>query len=140
VKSQKKITIKPADQKMNTKSKIQITTSFPNENEKRIDYVIVYKVSDEESGDKFINDAIRDEFFQKLRQEKIEVKLIEFKNEKQNLIYAILHCPNERLMVEAEKIKLAVRINKVYIYRAIKKSFYENSFNFLLNRFICKRI
>ena len=97
---------------MNTASKIQITTNFPNENEKRIDYVIVYKIGDEKSNDNFIN-AIREEFFQKLRQENVEIKRIEFKNEKQNLIYAILHCPNERLMIEAEKIKLAVRINKV---------------------------
>jgi hypothetical protein len=97
---------------MNKTSKIQITTNFPNENEKRIDYVIVYKIGDEKSNDNFIN-AIRAEFFQKLRQENVEIKQIEFKNEKQNLIYAILHCPNERLMIEAEKIKLAVRINKV---------------------------
>jgi hypothetical protein len=96
---------------MNKGQQIQITTNFPNEN-KRIDYVIAYKVGEEKDNPAFVN-AIREEFFQKLRQENVQVKLVEFKDEKENLVFALLNCSNERLMIEAEKIKLAVQINKV---------------------------
>jgi hypothetical protein len=96
---------------MNSRQQIQITTSFPNES-KHIDYVIAYKAGEEKDNLAFVN-AMREEFFQKLRQENVDVKLVEFKDKKENLIFALLNCSNERLMFEAEKMKLAVEINKV---------------------------
>ena len=93
----------------------QITTSFPNENDKQIDYVIAFKDNENNKNVEF-KDAVRDEFFQKLRQEGLEVKLIEFKTEKEFHTYALLHCPNDRLMIEAEKLKLPVKINKVQLF------------------------
>ena len=95
-------------------NKIQITSSFPNENEKQIDYVIVYK-DNEKNKNVAYKMQVRDEFFQKLRQENVEVKLIEFKTKNEIHVYALIHCPNERLMIEAEKIKLRMPINNVNI-------------------------
>jgi hypothetical protein len=94
---------------------VQITTSFPNQNEKQIDYVIVYKDNENNKNLEY-KDAVREEFFQKLRQENVEVNLIEFKTDNEIHVYAIIHCSNERLMLEAEKIKLPVQINSVIFF------------------------
>ena len=90
----------------------QNSTSFPNENEKHIDYVIVYK-DNEKNKNVVYKEAVRNEFFQKLLEENVQIKFLEFKTENENHVYALLHCPNERLMVEAEKTKLPMRIDEV---------------------------
>ena len=95
-----------------TENIIQITTSYPNENEKQIDFVIVYKDDDKNKNIAY-KMQVREEFFQKLRQENIEVKVIEFKTENENHTYALINCPNERLMIQAEKMKLRMPINPV---------------------------
>ena len=60
-------------------------------------------------------DKIREDFFKKLSEENIEIKQIEFKIGKEKQVYALLHCPIQRLMTEAEKIKLDMKIDKVKI-------------------------
>ena len=90
----------------------QFATSFPNKNEKHIDYVIAYKDNENNKNVAF-KEAVRKEFFDKLTEENVEIEFLEFKTNKENHVYALLHCPDDRLMAEAEKIKLAMKINKV---------------------------
>ena len=120
-----------------TKNLFQITTSFPNENEKQIDYVIVYK-DNEKNKNVAYKMQVRDEFFEKLRQENVEVKFIEFKTGNEIRVYALIHCPNERLMVEAEKIKLRLPINSVIIFEYLIKCSLITSFIFFKDLFARK--
>lgn len=96
----------------------QIPTHFPNDNRKRIDYVIVYKYVDDdidtakERADFADKEQMRKKFFDALAKENFHIQLIRFKcNE--NHVYALLHCDVNRLLDEAERVKLEMRLNNV---------------------------
>ena len=106
----------------------QKPTSFPNENELHIDYVITFKDNKITKKVAFKN-AVREEFFQKFTQEGLLLKFIEFTNNNANHTYVLVHCPDSRLMIEAENIGLRKSINNVIFCKLIlglkccKKSF-----------------
>ena len=96
----------------------QLTTSFPGENHKPIDYVIVYKHSNKiDSKEKKEKDQVRQSFFDKLRDEKLELKHLEFRSNTEMHNYVLIHCPLERLMKEAQLIKLQMRLKNVCIFK-----------------------
>lgn len=74
---------------------------------------------------------MREDFYKKLLDETIEIYFLDFKNGKENNVYVLLHCPLDRLLKEAEEIKLEMRINNV-IYEKWKISL-----SLKLNKFFC---
>ena len=56
---------------------------------------------------------MRQAFFQKIQEDGLELEFIKFKTKKENHTYVLLHCPLERLMVEAERTNLQMKIDKV---------------------------
>jgi hypothetical protein len=95
-------------------SEPQIPTHFPNDNTKRIDYVLVYKFTDSEAveHEHEKKEQVRQKFFEALREESFEIYTAEFKAS-ENHVYALLHCPLERLFKEAELVKMEMRLNNV---------------------------
>ena len=95
----------------------QILTSFPNANDKHIDYVLVYRRFPDEESNRFKKKCLenRQKFFERLENETIEVYDIEMKNEKDEFVYALLHCSTERLLKEAEYINLEMKLKSVII-------------------------
>lgn len=74
--------------------KNQLLTSFPNDNSKHIDYVIVFEKIDEQTTDsnnqeKFL---VRKAFFEKLKEENFNIYEIETESESKTLIYCLLNC------------------------------------------------
>jgi hypothetical protein len=99
--------------------RFQITTSFPNYNSKHIDYVIIYKYDRDDADDKEIRkkNEIRKAFFKNLElEEQIQIYYIRFNKDDEVHVYALLHAPMERLLEEAEKIKLQMRLNNKYLH------------------------
>ena len=88
-------------------------TSLPNLNSKRIDYVIRYSIDTDEN-QKLKNEYVK-LFFNELKNESIEVYTLEVKNKNIKNIYALLTCPIERLLAEAEKIKIEIKLKNVLI-------------------------
>ena len=95
----------------------QICTSFPNKNSKHIDYVITYKqienkvVKNEKDEEK---KRMRKVFLDHLtKTEKLEIKELKFTTGKEDHVYILIHCPVKRLMVEAEKVHLDMKLDKV---------------------------
>ena len=106
--------------KQNSIMSHQCLTSFPDENNKHIDYVIVYQeLSDQEINKSKKNSRIqkiRDLFFQKLQKESLEIYDIPFKNDKgQSFVYSLLHCPMERLLEELEQLNFEMKLKNVNI-------------------------
>ena len=100
--------------------KIQKLTCFPNQNDKHIDYVIVYEedfsLQDEQQKQPNENSTrMRENFFAKLRQEQFEIHFIESIEDKKKTIYALLHCSIERLYEEAEAFRLEMRLKNVFL-------------------------
>lgn len=95
----------------------QILTSFPNANDKHIDYVLVYKKFPDKENSRFKKkcNENRQKFFERLENETIEVYNIEKKNEKDEFVYALLHCSTERLLKEAEYLNLEMKLKPVRI-------------------------
>ncbi len=108
----------------------QCLTSFPDENNKHIDYVIVYQEFSEqelsESKKKSRISKIRDLFFQKLQKESLEIYDIPFKNDKgQSFVYSLLHCPMDRLLEELEQLNFELKlknVNRLYFTTSFKNS------------------
>lgn len=95
----------------------QILTSFPNNNMKHIDYVIVY----EEPRDRLDEQDLkiiqkRKEFFENLKENSFELVDLEVDigNGKKR-VFSLLHCPLNRLLQEAEHIRLEMRLKNVII-------------------------
>jgi len=97
----------------NLKQKPQNCTCFPNDT-KRIDYVIVYNQNDGEKNETE-KEPVRQVFFQKLREDGLDVEFIKFKTGKENHTYVLLHCPIERFMIEAERTNHEMKIDKVML-------------------------
>ena len=91
----------------------QLSTSFPNQNEKNIDYVIVYK-KPEESGTE--QETYCNLFFKQIENESIELMYLddsEFFENETKFVYVLLHCPIKRLLIEAEAIGLEMNLKTV---------------------------
>ena len=95
--------------------KRQILTSFPNQNEKHIDFVIVYKVL-EEIPENLICLSKQVEFFTELKRQSFDIYEISPSVTGENFSYALLHCNKERLLKEAENIRLRMQIKDVCLY------------------------
>ena len=89
----------------------QLLTSFPNSNEKLIDYVIAYEKDEQSEKKKLIQAA----FFTRLKNEGFEIYEIEHKHEKKTHVYALLNCSMERLLEEAELTRLELIIKNVNV-------------------------
>lgn len=93
----------------------QFANTFPNQNDKPIDYVIVFEKLDRaDEKSRFIID-IRDAFFSELKKESFELYYVDYKNGSTTQTYALLHCSADRLYKEAENIKLAMRLKEVIL-------------------------
>ena len=91
---------------------LQILTSFPNQNEKHIDYVICYKKIDESvqiDEESHKKGLARQAFFKKLKEEKFDIHEIVHKK----MVFVLLHCQMERLLEEAEMIRLEMKLKDV---------------------------
>ena len=99
------------------KFNFQKATSFPNQNEKHIDYVICYeKLEDikvEESKKEKIK-IVRKAFFDALKANKMDIYEIEKKEEGEEAkIFCLLNCSTERLLEEAEITRLEMILKNV---------------------------
>jgi hypothetical protein len=100
-----------------TSAQLQFLTSLPHYNLKHIDYVIVHEeLCDRENlaGEDLKRKQIRKEFFANLKEQTFELFDLEIdisKNKK--CIYTLLHCPLERLLQEAERSRLEMRLKNV---------------------------
>jgi predicted nucleic acid-binding protein len=54
-------------------------------------------------------------FLDELKKENIEVFTLEAKSIHMKHVFVMLHCPMERLLVEAEKTKLEMQLKNVFI-------------------------
>jgi hypothetical protein len=103
-------------------NKYQVLTSLPNANDKHIDYVLVYRnIADDDTkiNRRFKRKCIenRKRFFERLEKETFEIKKIQMDDEKNEFVYALLHCSTERLLKEAEYTNLEMKLKKVnYFY------------------------
>ncbi len=116
----------------------QICTSFPNDNSKHIDFVIHMRDKTEkiihlkENTDEIINEGgkfsvdeinayfskleAREAMMKEIRQEGIEIyEYPPFEKGASTHRYILLNCPNERLLKEAEEIKLQVKLKNQMI-------------------------
>lgn len=100
----------------------QVLTSLPNANDKHIDYVLVYRnIADDDAkiNRRFKRKCTenRKRFFERLEKETFEIKNIQMDDEKNEFVYALLHCSTERLLKEAEYTNLEMKLKKVsYFY------------------------
>lgn len=101
----------------NKDDEIQILTSLPNENRKHIDYVVVHQKFNpvEACTHRHLikSEKKRKEFFIQLMRESFEIYNIEYEIDKKIYVFSLLHCSLERLMEEAEAIRLEVKLKNV---------------------------
>ena len=92
----------------------RIRTSMPNDTSKRIDYVIKYIEKKEIDDDEKDHNIYREEFFNELTKQNVEFyKNIRFEKEENTHVYTLLHCPMERLLIEADLIELEMPLKTV---------------------------
>ena len=104
--------------KDNNDNEQQLLTYYPDDNLKQIDYIIKFKPP------KRIEVQYRIEaFFKEIISHQIQVKYLNVRNiqnikdeNNDDFTYALLHCPLERLLIEAETIKLEMDLKKVYFF------------------------
>ena len=89
----------------------QLSTSFPGNNDKKIDYVIVYEKTSKTDPKSLRIEQTRQQFFSELRRETFELYFYERETAKKTNVYVLLHCSTERLYEEAERIRLEMRLN-----------------------------
>ena len=97
----------------------QILTSFPNLNEKHIDYVIVYKVLEETIENEQCLKT-REDFFKQLQKESFDIYNINAEEKDEQVVYCLLHCQASRLLHEAENIHLRMQLKHVLFYKTLK--------------------
>ena len=82
-----------------------------------IDYVLVYDKLNESDGAKYESKLLaRRAFFEKLKEEKVNLYDIEHKVENKTKVYTLLNCSLDRLLEEAELIRLEMTLKDVIIY------------------------
>ena len=113
--------IKPPPDSTTIKVAPQLLNSFPNQNSKRIDYVIVYeklgeiKKNDLKNQNKLL---VRSAFFAKLKAEKFDIYEIEHKKKSEikgdkTTVFCLLSASTDRLLDEAELVKLQMVLKNV---------------------------
>lgn len=93
---------------------LQMSSRFPNDNLKHIDYVIKYEEKEPEDHEQLEHESYRKLFFDEIKNQSIQIYLLEVKSQGKRYIYALLHCPIERLLAEAEAIKLEMNLKTVF--------------------------
>ena len=92
----------------------QLLTSFPNQNDKLIDYVIVYEKPGDEKEKHFERKKIvQKAFFDKLKSQGFDIYEIEDKHHEKTIVFALLNCSMDRLLEEAELSRLELIIKNV---------------------------
>jgi hypothetical protein len=88
---------------------------FPNDNSKHIDFVITYKYdTDREQKESHkTKEAIRDGFVDLVKKENIDVYTIRHVDGDDCTVVHLLSCSMDRLLNEAEKTKLEMRLSNV---------------------------
>ena len=102
---------------MDLKQNYQVLTSFPNQNEKHIDYVFVCKKLDDlNDSSRFKKKCLENRkfFFDYLEKDSFEIYNIDANNDKKE-IFTLLHCKTDRLLKEAEYINLKMKIKSVIL-------------------------
>ena len=110
---------------INLNEQHQFLTSLPNDNSKKIDYIIKYK-QQTSAEHKFKIDA----FFNDIKNKVSQIEIVHLnvdKNDNKKYTYALLHFPLDRLLDEAETIKLELNLKQVqkkkdlFLFRCIFK-------------------
>lgn len=96
----------------NFNSKRQILTSFPDQNEKHIDFVIAYEQLNNSPEDQECLKK-RAEFFKELEKESFNIYDINPQSTHDKFGYVLLNCSTERLLREAESIHLKMPLKEV---------------------------
>ena len=94
----------------------QLLTSFPNRNDKHIDYVLVYDKLEGTNLDTFENKqkwTVRRAFFDRLRAERFDTYVIEQNKYNKTRVFALFSCSKERLLEEAELVRLELTLKNV---------------------------
>ena len=96
---------------------LQLGKSFPGNNKKNIDYVIKYRektnVNSKEHGKQLNIQELRKAFFKCLENEDFDIYYIRLKRSNYVKVYALLNCSVDRLLREAEAVKLQMRLKTV---------------------------
>ena len=97
------------------KREMQKFCSFPNDNSKIIDYIIVYEDFDGDTTDPAKIKILkkRKEFFKQLKVESFELYDLQNEHDGKKTTFTLLHCPVERLLQEAENFRLEMRLKNV---------------------------
>ena len=97
------------------KRELQKFCSFPNDNSKIIDYIIVYEDFDGDTTDPAKIKILkkRKEFFKQLKVESFELYDLQNEHDGKKTTFTLLHCPVERLLQEAENFRLEMRLKNV---------------------------
>ncbi len=97
------------------KTSRQNLTCFPSDNTKHIDYVITYKYDTdyEEKESHKAKEAIRNGFIEMVKKENIDVYTVRHVEDSNCYVVHLLNCSMDRLLSEAEKMKLEMRLNNV---------------------------
>jgi hypothetical protein len=102
------------------KRELQKFCSFPNDNSKIIDYVIVYEDFDPTDQAKVKILKKRNEFFNQLKIESFELYDLQNETDGKKMTFTLLHCPIERLLQEAEDFGHEMRLKNVNLMFLVK--------------------
>ena len=89
-----------------------IFTNFPD-NKKKIDYVLKYDIPLEIDADFIEKESYRSLFFEEVKKQSIEIYNLEIKTDSKIITYVLLNANIERLLDEAELIKLEMKLKTV---------------------------
>jgi hypothetical protein len=95
---------------------IQDLRCFPNDNSKSIDYVIAYSYSkdDVDKKDFKFKEDVRRKFLDLLKEETVDVyKIRNLESNNEYKVFILLHCSIDRLLLEAERVRLEMKISNV---------------------------
>ena len=104
----------------------QIGTSFPGDNSKHIDFVIKYREkkieeNEENAGEEETRKNHRQAFFEQLKKEGFNIEYLKFERGNYVNVYALLNCSLDRLLIEAENLKLQMHLKSVNNIKLISK-------------------
>ena len=96
----------------------QNLTSFPNQNKKHIDYVLVYEEENEEKKNETEEnkEIIREAFLKALEGESFDIYKLEHEIDSKKIVYVLLNCNEERLLEEAEITKIQMTLKQVSLF------------------------
>jgi hypothetical protein len=106
-------------------SEVQNPTCFPNQNGKQIDYVLFYKYNLNTPPAEFNrHELVRKTFLDRVIGEGIELEYLRYRKDSSINVFVLLHCPVERLLSEAERLKLQMNLKKVRFFCCLIENFY----------------